>query len=659
MKKLLLAVLMIGTIAVAAAENLFSDPDFKNAKDWVLPAGCKVVRDESRPGSNMMALERQDSAKYEVARYYMKLKPGAYKLSVEARSENLKGGMAVCAEFSAQGAFLDGGIYPNTGDSPEWREISGEFQVPEKADRIALGLFLWHGATGKAWFRNLRIEPITQTSVYLLVPPQPGIVREGDNELIFGAFHSSPGVKLTGNVEFFDGAGKVAEFSGRVKNHRLDGKMELPVTADGKFKVTLKTADGKIADVTEIPVRVIAKSVEAPANAAMLDNRGRLWVEGKKFFPLGLFMNHYDDRFLKNEHNLLPTDLEIIGKSPFNCIMPYDALRWREGEIESKTTTYEQIKGIMDLCEKNHLKVVFSVMDVVERKSWWTNYGGAKGETEALTKIIGDFKDHPALLAWYTFDEAPLSARDYHRGRRQLINKLDPWHPTWMVHCHPALNSAMLGGVADIYGADPYPIGKGGVDTNHQKNVIDWTELTMDICRVPGGAAMWNCPQIFNDGHYKAAWDKVKDHPQYQYPSEQEMRSMVLMQLIIGVKGLIMYSYFDLFTGPEGKKESERRWPEVCRVAELAAELGDYVLGDEPGVKFSLKQTTGTVRAASFKADDGREAVLIAAAGPRKSAAELTLQGNWKSRYGKTVRRGNVWIFSGENIDGDALIKEK
>lgn len=51
------------------------------------------------------------------------------------------------------------------------------------------------------------------------------------------------------------------------------------------------------------------------------------------------------------------------------------------------------------------------------------------------------------------------------------------------------------------------------------------------------------------------------------------------MQLIMGVKGMIMYSYFDLFSGPEGRKEFDRRWPEVCRVAKLVSELGDYVLG--------------------------------------------------------------------------------
>lgn len=297
-------------------------------------------------------------------------------------------------------------------------------------------------------------------------------------------------------------------------------------------------------------------------------------------------------------------------------------------------------------------------MDVVQKKPWWTNYGGAGGEKEALEKIIGDFKDHPALLAWYTFDEAPLSQRDYQRGRCRLINRLDPWHPTWMVHCNPARNSAMLGGVANVYGTDPYPINRGSADTNHQNALIAWTELTMNICRVPRGGALWNCPQIYNDGHYKAAGDKVKDHHLYQYPTEQEMRSMVLMQLIMGVKGMIMYSYFDLFSGPEGRKEFDRRWPEICRVAKLVSELGDYVLGDEDGCRFTWKQTAGTVKAASFKADDGRETVLISASGPGMSGAELELPGRWASRYGRTVRNARgVWVFHGKNMDGDVLFR--
>lgn len=660
MKKLftVLMLLLAGVVTVSAG-NLFPDPGIRQKRKWSLPEGFRITADASRPGDNMMMAERSDSAKYTVARYYLKLKPGAYKLTLEARSENLKGSMAACAEFhSRDGKYLDGGIYPGKGHSPKWTEISGEFQVPENAASVTVGLYLWRASTGRAWFRNIRIEPITRTSVYLLVPAQPNIIREGGNELIFGAFHSTPGLKLNSVVEFFADGKKAAEFTAPVKEERISGVMNLPATKQGMFKVTMRDADGKTVDVTKIPAQVLPASFKAPANASVLDRRGRLRVNGRKFFPLGLFMNHYDARFLKNDHNLLPKDLEIIGKSPFNCIMPYDALRWKEGEIVGRTTTREQIRGIMDLCSKNGIKVIFSVMDVVQKKPWWTNYGGAGGEKEALEKIIGDFKDHPALLAWYTFDEAPLSQRDYQRGRCRLINRLDPWHPTWMVHCNPARNSAMLGGVANVYGTDPYPINRGSADTNHQNALIAWTELTMNICRVPRGGALWNCPQIYNDGHYKAAGDKVKDHHLYQYPTEQEMRSMVLMQLIMGVKGMIMYSYFDLFSGPEGRKEFDRRWPEVCRVAKLVSELGDYVLGDEDGCRFTWKQTAGTVKAASFKADDGREAVLISASGPGTSGAELELPGRWASRYGRTVRNARgVWVFHGKNMDGDVLFR--
>lgn len=240
---------------------------------------------------------------------------------------------------------------------PKWTEISGDFQVPENAANVTVGLYLWRASTGKAWFRNIRIEPITQTSVYLLVPAQPNIIREGGNELIFGAFHSTPGLKLNSVVEFFAGGKKAAEFTAPVKEERISGVMNLPATKQGMFKVTMRDADGKTVDVTKIPAQVLPASFKAPANASVLDRRGRLRVNGRKFFPLGLFMNHYDARFLKNDHNLLPKDLEIIGKSPFNCIMPYDALRWKEGEIVGRTTTREQIRGIMDLCSKNGIKV--------------------------------------------------------------------------------------------------------------------------------------------------------------------------------------------------------------------------------------------------------------------------------------------------------------
>ena len=226
--------LLLAGVVTVSAGNLFPDPGIRQKRKWSLPEGFRITADASRPGDNMMMAERSDSAKYTVARYYLKLKPGAYKLTLEARSENLKGSMAACAEFhSRDGKYLDGGIYPGKGHSPKWTEISGEFQVPENAASVTVGLYLWRASTGRAWFRNIRIEPITRTSVYLLVPAQPNIIREGGNELIFGAFHSTPGLKLNSVVEFFAGGKKAAEFTAPVKEERISGVMNLPATEQG------------------------------------------------------------------------------------------------------------------------------------------------------------------------------------------------------------------------------------------------------------------------------------------------------------------------------------------------------------------------------------------------------------------------------------------
>ena len=118
--------LLLAGVVTVSAGNLFPDPGIRQKRKWSLPEGFRITADASRPGDNMMMAERSDSAKYTVARYYLKLKPGAYKLTLEARSENLKGSMAACAEFhSRDGKYLDGGIYPGKGHSPKWTEISG------------------------------------------------------------------------------------------------------------------------------------------------------------------------------------------------------------------------------------------------------------------------------------------------------------------------------------------------------------------------------------------------------------------------------------------------------------------------------------------------------------------------------------------------------
>jgi hypothetical protein len=171
------------------------------------------------------------------------------------------------------------------------------------------------------------------------------------------------------------------------------------------------------------------------------------------------------------------------------------------------------------------------------------------------------------------------------------------------------------------------------------------------------GMAFWCVPQIFNWGVYRAKDDPEK-FQKFRYPTETEMRSMILLQLIGGAKGIVMYSFFDLNAGPD-KDQLKKRWPEVCRVAKLLSDLQGYVLGDPVSPNVAIKVKSGDVRAAGFTNDDNVSAIVIASIGPGASEAIIHVKTNqkMKSLFGRSVKQANGnWLYKGRDIDSDVLL---
>ena len=130
------------------------------------------------------------------------------------------------------------------------------------------------------------------------------------------------------------------------------------------------------------------------------------------------------------------------------------------------------------------------------------------------------------------------------------------------------------------------------------------------------------------------------------------------LDAISGAKAFLGYSYFDLFSGVNGKAEFDRRWPEVCRVGADLRNLSDYLLGDVPMRKIVFRGDGGILRGGLFSADDGRRCVLIAAPhGPVKGSFTLPVGWKPKSCYGH-VRPlgGNRWEFSADGAAAELLI---
>jgi len=389
-----------------------------------------------------------------------------------------------------------------------------------------------------------------------------------------------------------------------------------------------------------VPVSVVSPAA-APGNACVIDEDGRAIVGGKPFLPVGLYLS-----------DISKEDIGRLAASPFNCCMPYNSTGLKLDP--SVPGTVETIRGVLDGCNAKGLKIIFSIKDIFAGTKWETlEFGGARGEDAVVEKLVTAFRGHPALLAWYVNDELPTTMLDRLVARRRLVNRLDPWHPTWAV-LYQYEELPAYGPTCDVLGVDPYPI--RDAKSRDMALVSQAMEAAQRAAGTTSGMALWMVPQAFSWGSYDAP-DRKAMLARNRYPTEKELRAMVLLAALKGARGFVFYSYFDLFR-PQTKPDFERRWAEICRVGKVLRGLEPWLLSAGPPKPVVMEPGKGKVEAASFTDSSGRRCVIVAGIGPGESSAVLVLDGRvkYRSRYGLAESLGKGrFRFRGRDICADIL----
>lgn len=503
-----------------------------------------------RNGTRALCYANDDPSFYRFPSQTVALKPGrVYEFEVWVRTENLQGqesGATVCIEWDGpDGHWLGGAYTDGVKGTRDWTLVKGvTTEIPAEARNIHISPYVRKGMTGKAWFDDLAVrerrrEPVASvcSSAYR------NVAASGD--VTFRAALNVPDdvrqpEKLSLWFSYRDAQGNPVRVQAK---NLLRDRITLPVEslAMGTQTVTAELVDGQgvclgrsSCDFTHL--------AEMPKRAVSFDKAGRTLVDGRPFFPLGMYWSAVTTNLV-----------ELYAKSPFNCLMPYNAPNSRD---------------LMDLCAEKGLKVIYSVKDIYSDTRWAPE--GIKtldDEERYIMDRVARFKDHPALLAWYLNDELPLTMLPRLTARRDLMERLDPDHPGWVVLYQYTQIRDYLPSF-DVIGTDPYPIPDKSAAT-----ASEWTRLTVHGAM---GKPVWQVPQAFDWGLYKPAHERDK----YRAPTEAELRSMCWQCIANGANGLILYSFFDL-RKPGCKEPFEQRWAECCRVAaEIRAQM-PILLSDE------------------------------------------------------------------------------
>jgi hypothetical protein len=533
--------------------NLVRNPGFEEVEDgrpsdWWAPEGYGSDEDVVRGGNRSLEFVNRDPERYLLCSQGIDLEPGGmYEVRAYVKTAGIAGddsGATVCVEWQGAGGKWMGGHYPEgrRDDAVGWHEVRGVFQVPDNAAGAAISCYLRKGMTGTAWWDDVSVRRWRQRpmDVLLISPNYRGWIVEDSQDSVAARVDVAQMEIDEGTahlvmrlVSASDEATVAERVVGAPTDSTTDVRLPVPDLDLGPYWLKTRlvsTATGETMDET---VHRLERKA-GPRPACYIDEHNRVVVDGEPFFPLGMYWAGVDEE-----------QLRVYTEGPFNCLMPYGS------------PDREQ----MDLIEEAGLKVIHSIKDFYYGTRWCPDFIRAEADEEgAVRRRVREFRDHPALLAWYLNDERPLSMLPRLEVHQRWVEEEDPNHPTWIV-LYQVGDVRRYARTFDVIGTDPYPI------PDHPPAMAgQWASMTREA--VADARAIWMVPQVFR-------WPE-KERP----PTLDEMRSMAWQCIAEGADGLIFYSWFDL----RGDKRFpfDRRWEEVKQVAREIHDMIPVLLAVDP-----------------------------------------------------------------------------
>ena len=575
------SVWLIGAAACVAAVSLpsraaelLTNGSFEDVKGgatvgWNVPKHYAFAEGVGMNGTRALVFENRDDKdfyKYPSAQIAFE-KGKRYEYSVWAKTEGLTGRAQLCMEwYDADGKWLSGSYQGGFGGTKDWTQLKGVTPpIPSEAVKVRVAFLVSKGGLGKVWFDDISVKPLER-------PVFGGLYSSAYRNLSADGkvrFHAAVNLKehvgATAQFQYKDAGGAMrCAKPTRLTENAVLFEIEAAHLAKGTHPVSCELIDrdgkkigGGSLDFTRVN--------ELPKRRTWFDAKRRTIVDGKPFFPLGIYLSTVNEK-----------QFAEFMTGPFNCVMPY---------VEPSVKQ-------LDFCRANGIEVIYPVNSVW---SWHKHRPkGVNSDDEAqayVERIVNERKDHPAILAWYCNDEISLEKFPQLLKRQQLLERIDPGHPTWTV-------LYQFGEVRgyyptfDVVGTDPYPVPGSPIG-----NVAMWTRTTND--EVMGLKPMWQVPQAF-------AWADCRgpERKNDRFPTRAEMVNMTWQCVANGANGLVYWCYRLLYQ--KGKFLVDR-WADICAAAASVKPYIPVILSDE-----EPPQVTGATEDLSVRAWRYQGAVYLA-----------------------------------------------
>lgn len=172
----------------ARQSNLVANPGFEQgARSWVIRT-ASIDQTVQRSGKASLKYTNDDPKNYRVILTHINVKGGeVLSFSAWVKGENIqpasfgkKGAGIYLHAYDKDDRSLGGSNPPTPSGTFDWTPVEGVFEVPEKASRIAVSLYLVRGNTGTAWFDDIVVTPVSWKEVVTVQPSLRSLAKKGE-----------------------------------------------------------------------------------------------------------------------------------------------------------------------------------------------------------------------------------------------------------------------------------------------------------------------------------------------------------------------------------------------------------------------------------------------------------------------------------------------
>ena len=518
-------------------------------------SGFSVIRGNARSGNYCLRYQASSApAEYKMPHQSVTASAGqVYRASVWVKTDSLSGGEAVVGiEWNdANGNWINGSyLNPGVGVSGTtgWTRLMIQSpRLPANAAKVYLLVYVKEGSRGTAYFDDASLVLLDSSAVEgLYSSAYRNQAADGDVTFVADLNLAVAGLSASGVTGEFTiplVAGGTQTLAAATLTDTY-AKLTVPASqlATGTVTFRLKRNGSTVASKT-LP---FTKLDAEPQTGVRIDRRRHMIVNGRPFFPVGMYWM-----------NVNTSELPAYAAKGFNFLMPY-----------GRATVAQ-----LDACQANGLRLFYTLQNFYpfyrNPSEGIVDDATAEAKTREHVALV---KDHPALLGWYTNDEIGSEHAEALAERYQLLKELDPDHPVWIVVSQYDSMPAYMP-TFDICGTDPYPSGASSYPKVYDypaRQVADTFGIRPLIEAVP-----------------------ITQKDSF-LPTAGDIRSMTWLALCAGAEGVCYYSYHNIRNGNGGETFDQR----LAAVGEVATELRRYedvFLSDETPVAASVEGSSDIV----------------------------------------------------------------